>query len=189
MDEADGRRRRRRDVPRDGVPARVPEGARADAARDLARRRAGERGPLLEVLHDVQDALGWIDEADVRVLADELNLSVAEVHGVVSFYHDFRRTSPPAHTVRVCRAEACQSVGAEQVYAAAQQAVQAVGPDVELHQVFCFGNCALGPTVEADGVLHGRVDESGVQQLVAELADQPPSMGVTVPTADQEVRP
>ncbi|MFC5039997.1 NAD(P)H-dependent oxidoreductase subunit E [Ornithinimicrobium kibberense] len=138
----------------------------------------------------MQDALGWIDEPDVRVLADELNLSVAEVHGVVSFYHDFRRTPPPAHTVRVCRAEACQSVGAEGVYAAAQQAVRTAGPDVELQQVFCFGNCALGPTVEADGVLHGRVEESRVQQLVAELADRPPAPGVpeTLPTADQEAR-
>ena len=190
-DEREGPRRRRRGPRQDGGPVPVPEGARADAVRDLARRRAGERGPLLEVLHDVQDALGWIDEADVRVLADELNLSVAEVHGVVSFYHDFRRTPPPAHTVRVCRAEACQSVGAERVYAAAQQAVRTAGPDVELHQVFCFGNCALSPTVEADGVLHARVDESRVQRLVAELADGPTAPGVTdtVPTAPEEVRP
>lgn len=181
-ERSDGRRRR--GPRRDGGPAPVPEGARAEAVRSLARRRASERGPLLEVLHDVQEAQGWIDEADVRVLADELNLSVAEVHGVVSFYHDFRRTPPPPHTVRVCRAEACQSVGAEGVFAAAREAVGAGGPhdgaptepprtttgaDVELHQVFCFGNCALGPTVEVDGVLHGRVDEARVRELVEEV--------------------
>lgn len=162
-ERSDGRRRR--GPRRDGGPAPVPEGPRAEAVRELARRRSAERGPLLEVLHDVQEAHGWIDEADVRVLAQVLNLSVAEVHGVVSFYHDFRRTPPPAHTVRVCRAEACQSVGSERVFAAAKEAV---GPatDVELHQVFCFCNCALGPTVEVDGVLHGRVDEAGVRDLV-----------------------
>lgn len=173
MDERDGRRRRGRGGPRqDGGPAPVPEGARADTVRALARKRSGERGPLLEVLHDVQDTHGWIDEADVRVLADALNLSVAEVHGVVSFYHDFRRTPPPAHTVRVCRAEACQSVGAEAVFAAAKDVA---GADVELQQVFCFGNCALGPTVEVDGVLHGRIDETRVRELVDEAREQTPA--------------
>ncbi len=133
--------------------------ARSASVRALAQARTAERGPLLEILHDVQDAHGWIADGDVHEIADVLNLSVAEVHGVVSFYHDFRRTAPPMHTVRVCRAEACQSVGAEQVWSAARQRF-ADGPQVEVSQVFCFGNCALGPSVSFDGVLRGRVDDA-----------------------------
>lgn len=127
--------------------------------RDIVRRHAEERGPLLEILHDVMRERGWISEQDVVEIADELNLSVADVHGVVSFYHDFRRSPRPAHEVRVCRAEACQSVGAEDVWAAAEQRF-ADRADVEVTQVFCFGNCALGPSVSLDGVLRGRVDDA-----------------------------
>lgn len=135
--------------------------AQGTTARQLARRRAAERGPLLEVLHDVQRADGWISDEAVAAVADELNLSVAEVHGVVSFYHDFRRTPAPAHTVRVCRAEACQSVGAAELH---QEVVAALGDreDVEVREVFCFGNCALGPSVELDGTLRGRMSAERV---------------------------
>ena len=79
-----------------------------------------------------------------RAVADVLNLSHAEVHGVVSFYADFRRTPPPAHRVRLCRAEACQSVGAQALYAATRARFGA-GADIEVDEVFCLGNCALGP--------------------------------------------
>lgn len=129
------------------------------ATREIVRRHADQRGPLLEILHAVVREHGHITEQDVVEIADELNLSVADVHGVVSFYHDFRRTPPPAHTVKVCRAEACQSVGAEEVWAAARQRFADRG-DVEVSQVFCFGNCALGPSVSFDGVLRGRVDDA-----------------------------
>ena len=126
------------------------------SVRELAAARAAERGPLLEILHDVMAAQGFVSEDDVREIADELNLSVAEVHGVVSFYHDFRRTPAPAHTVRVCRAEACQSVGAEDVHRGVVEGL-AGRDDVEVREVFCFGNCALGPSVEVDGRLRGRM--------------------------------
>lgn len=134
------------------------------SARELAAARAHERGPLLEILHDVLDARGWISEQDVREVADVLNLSVAEVHGVVSFYSDLRRTPPPAHTVRVCRAEACQSVGAETLHSEAVAALSGQ-EGVEVHEVFCFGNCALGPSVEVDGTLRGRMT---MERLLAE---------------------
>lgn len=133
----------------------------ARSSRDLAQARQGERGPVLEILHDVMAERGWISEDDVREIADVLNLSVAEVHGVVSFYHDLRRTPPPAHVVRVCRAEACQAVGAAALHDEVSRALQGRA-DVEVQEVFCFGNCALGPTVEIDGVLRARMDAAAV---------------------------
>lgn len=143
---------------------------REDVVRALAGRHTGERGPLLEILHAVQHELGYVAEADVPVVADVLNLSVAEVHGVVSFYHDFRTTPPPAHTVALCRAEACQAVGAEELYAAAQQRF-AARDDVAVDQVFCFGNCALGPSGTLDGRLHARLDDARLAALTAGWAD------------------
>ena len=84
--------------------------------REVAAAHRGERGPLMEVLHDVQQRLGCVSRESVKAIADVLNLSVAEVHGVVSFYHDFRTEPPAAHSVALCRGEACQSVGAEALY-------------------------------------------------------------------------
>ena len=134
----------------------TPRSARAESVREIAARQAGERGPLLEILHAVQAAHGYVADEDVAEIADVLNLSVAEVHGTVSFYHDFRRTPPPEHTVQVCRAEACQAVGAADLYAAAQESFAGRG-DVEVREIFCFGNCALGPSASIDGTLRGRV--------------------------------
>ncbi len=139
---------------------------RAAAVRQLARQRAAERGPLVEILHDVQRELGHIDPADVPVIAHVLNLSVADVHGVVSFYHDFRTSPGARHTVRICRAEACQAVGAQALYDGARQSLSA-RQDVALEQAFCFGNCALGPTVMVDGRLHGRVDAATLDRLTS----------------------
>lgn len=128
----------------------------------VAAHRA-ERGALLPILHDIQATFGYVDQAAVPILADELNLSRADVHGVISFYHDFR-TAPAAGThVRICRAEACQAAGAEALVAHARERLRTdvggTSPDraATLDQVFCFGNCALGPTVEIDGRLSGRV--------------------------------
>ncbi|WP_151526276.1 NADH-quinone oxidoreductase subunit NuoE family protein [Serinicoccus kebangsaanensis] len=134
----------------------TPRSARAESVREIAGRYAGERGPLLVILHAVQAEHGFLSDEDVVEIADVLNLSVAEVHGTVSFYHDFRRTPPPEHTVQVCRAEACQAVGAAGVFAAAEEQF-ADRADIEVREVFCFGNCALGPSVSFDGRLQGRV--------------------------------
>jgi formate dehydrogenase subunit gamma len=123
----------------------------------------GERGALLPILHDIQATFGYVDPAVVPVLADELNLSRADVHGVISFYHDFRKAPVAGTHVRVCRAEACQAAGAEELVAHVKDRLNTdVGgssPDREatLDQVFCFGNCALGPTVEINGKVAGRV--------------------------------
>ena len=101
-------------------------------------------GALLPVLHEVNDGLGWVSDEDVAVVADVLNLSRAEVHGVLTFYSDFRRSPAPTHRVALCRGEACQALGSEPLHSHAVAAL-AGRPDVELGEVFCLGNCALGP--------------------------------------------
>lgn len=140
--------------------------------RSIAAARASEEGPLLVVLHDIQREFGYVDRSWLPWVADELNLSRAEVHGVASFYHDFRSAPAGQVVVRVCRAEACQSVGA---HALAEHATDRLGIGfgqtsadgaITLDQVFCFGNCALGPAVEVDGILHGRVDADRFDALV-----------------------
>lgn len=137
------------------APARPPaDPARAEAVRAISTQLASERGPLLPILHAVVEDFGYIHDDDIPVIADALNLSRADVHGVVSFYHDFRRTPPAAHQVQICRGEACQSVGAESLYAATRAAV-ADRPDIEVHEVFCLGNCALGPSGVINGQLRG----------------------------------
>ncbi len=133
-------------------------------ARELAQRFAGERGPLLPVLHAVQESLGCVDRSAVLEIADVLNLSVAEVHGVVSFYHDLRAAPAPEHAVTVCRAEACQAVGGQTLYDETVRHFEG-RPDVEVSEVFCLGNCALGPSGTVDGTLHGRLDADRLAAL------------------------
>ncbi|HRW19744.1 MAG TPA: NAD(P)H-dependent oxidoreductase subunit E [Dermatophilaceae bacterium] len=145
-----------------------PASDRAAAVRALTAEQAHRRGPLLEVLHAVQARFGHLERADLEAIADVLNLSVADVHGVVSFYHDFRTSPPTAHRVALCRAEACQAVGAEALCAAAT-AELAGAADVEIAEVFCLGNCALGPSGTVDGRLHGRLTAQRVAQLVAQV--------------------
>ncbi|MCX5280103.1 NAD(P)H-dependent oxidoreductase subunit E [Streptomyces sp. NBC_00198] len=130
--------------------------------RRAAAGHRDQRGALLPVLHAVQAELGHVPQEAIPVLADEFNLSRADVHGVVTFYHDFRREPAGRTLLRICRAEACQALGAEGLMTYAREAGLAPGettPDgaVTVEQVFCLGNCALGPAVEVNGRLHGRV--------------------------------
>lgn len=138
---------------------------RVALVRAIAAQHSADRGALMPVLHDVMDELGHIAREDIEAIADVLNLSVADVHGVVSFYKDFRTSPPAAHTVALCRAEACQSVGAEALYADTRARMGELGDDVELHEVFCFGNCALGPSGMIDGRLHGRLSPERITEL------------------------
>ena len=135
----------------------------------------GREGALLPILHDVQAAFGHVPQAALPVIAKALNLSRAEVHGVVSFYHDFREAPAGRHVVKLCRAEACKSVGADRV---ADHAKARLGLDwhetstdgaVTLEPVFCLGLCACGPAALVDGRLMGRVDESVVDALLEGL--------------------
>ncbi len=141
----------------------------------IIERHRGERGALMPLLHELQDVFGHVDSRAVDLVAEALNLSKAEVYGVVTFYRNFRFEPPGASVVQVCRGEACQSMGAERLaqHARDHLAVDFGGttPDgaVTLEQVFCLGNCALSPAVMIDGRLRGKVDEAGFDDLVAAL--------------------
>jgi formate dehydrogenase subunit gamma len=155
----------------------------ADVVSSAVAAHRGEPGPLLAILHDVQRQVGYVPREASALLAQELNLSRADVHGVVTFYRDFRDRPPARRTVRICRAEACQARGARELVSHAEQrlgtAVGEASPDgeVELDQVFCFGNCALGPAVEVDGRLYGRVDADRLDAILA--ATEPTATGET----------
>lgn len=138
---------------------------RAALVRTIASQHLTDRGPLLPVLHEVMDELGYVAREDVQTIADVLNLSIAEVHGVVSFYQDFRTSPPAAHAVALCRGEACQSVGAEALYQDTVARAEALGADVAVTEVFCLGNCALGPSGTVDGRLHGRLSAQRLDAL------------------------
>ena len=130
-------------------------------------------GPLLEVLHAIQQRLGFVPPAAVPIIAQELNLSRAEVHGVVTFYHHFRQHAAARHVVQICRAEACQAMGAEALAQHATARLRTAFHDTSadgeftLEPVYCFGNCALGPAVCVDGTLYGRVDSQRFDELIA----------------------
>src|SRR4051812_7061456 len=141
---------------------------RVALVRAIASQHLGERGPLMPILHDVMAELGHISREDVEAVADVLNVSVAEVHGVVSFYHDFRTTPQAEHRVALCRGEACQSLGAEALYASTRERSTTLGNDVEVAEVFCLGNCALGPSGTVDGRLHGRLSAERLDTLTGE---------------------
>ena len=138
---------------------------REATVRTLVARYAAHCTALLPMLHDVQEHLGYISRQDILTLADVLNLSIADVHGVVSFYTDFRTSPPPPHRISVCRGEACQAVGCEALYAATLTAYRE-SVDTEVTEVFCLGNCALGPSGTADGRLLGRLTVDRLTALI-----------------------
>jgi len=146
----------------------------AARAREIAERHDGREGPLLDILREVQGELGHVPEAAIRAVADVLNLTRAEVHGVVSFYHDFRSEPGGRHTLRVCRAEACQAMGGAGTEAAAKRALgvdwHGTTPDgaVTLEPVYCLGLCACAPAAMLDDRPVGRVDEARLGALIAE---------------------
>lgn len=133
---------------------------------DLIAAHASRQGSLLPILNDVQASFGCIDEAAIRTIAAALNLSRAEVHGVVSFYHDYR-SAPAAHPIiRLCRAEACQARGSEALAAAI--APLAAGR-VTIEPVYCLGLCSVGPNAMIGGELHARLDTAALAALVEAL--------------------
>ncbi|NYJ12477.1 formate dehydrogenase subunit gamma [Rhizobium leguminosarum] len=131
-------------------------------------------GPLLPILHEVQDEFGYVPQEAVPVIAEELNLSRAEVHGVVTFYHDYRDHPAGRHVLKLCRAEACQSMGGD---ALAERVKTVLGIDfhqttldgsVTLEPVYCLGLCACAPSAMLDGEVYGRVDDQLAAELIAE---------------------
>ena len=131
--------------------------SRWTTARTIAAEHGNRPDALIEILHEVQEALGYVPEAAVPVLADALNLSRAEVHGVVTFYHDFRREPAGRHVLKMCRAEACQSMGGEALVARAEDRLGVACGDtsadgrVTLEPVYCLGLCATAPSAMLDG--------------------------------------
>lgn len=152
---------------------RTPTEADELAVRAVVADFVDLEGPLLPILHALNDRFGHVDEAVVPVIADALNLSRAEVHGVVAFYHDFRRAPAGRHVIKVCRAEACQSMGSRQLVADLEAALGiAIGettPDgrVTLEPVYCLGNCALSPAALVDGDLIGRLTQDRMRAMLA----------------------
>ena len=132
-------------------------------------------GPTLVILHALQDAFGYVPEPAIPMIASALNLSRAEVYGVVTFYHDFRREPAGRHVLKLCRAEACQAAGGDALAARVEAglgiALGSTTPDqrVTLEPVYCLGLCATAPSAMLDGRLIGRLDESRIDALVVEV--------------------
>ena len=120
-------------------------------------------GPLLPILHDVQAEFGCVDEDAEVLIAKGLNLSRADVHGVVSFYHDFSDKADGRPVVQVCRAEACKARGVEALMAGAQAAA---GERVKLHTVYCLGLCSAGPAARVGDKLHARLDGPALEKII-----------------------
>jgi formate dehydrogenase subunit gamma len=148
--------------------------AQRSAVFDACARLKALPGALLPILHAVQEALTFVPKDAVPLIAKELNLSVAEVHGVVTFYHYFLQERPGRHVVHLCRAEACQALGsvALEAHAKATLGVDFHGTTrdgaITLEPVYCLGNCALGPSLMIDQQLHGRVTAERFDSLVTQ---------------------
>jgi formate dehydrogenase subunit gamma len=134
-------------------------------------------GALMLILRRIQDELGWIPEQSVALIADALNLSRAEVHGVVTFYHDFRRHPPGRHVMRLCRAESCQAMGAGALARHLKERLKidfgqtTADGNLTLEAVYCLGNCACSPAITVDGDIHGRVTPALLDALLASLQE------------------
>jgi formate dehydrogenase subunit gamma len=147
--------------------------AHSDRIDEILAAHQGLEGPLLPILHAVQEAFGHVPPSAIPQIAAALTLSKAEVHGVISFYHDFREKPAGRHVLKLCRAESCQTMGADAV---ADRIKKALGIDwhettadgrVTLEPVFCLGLCACGPAAMVDGRLVGRVEDG----IVAEVSE------------------
>lgn len=152
----------------------MPDGAMAAmSATELCLRHGNDPAALIEILHELQALHGFVPEAALPEIARALNIGKAEVHGVVSFYHDFRTARPGRVVVKLCRAEACQSMGAlgliERVLARRGAALgETDSRGVTVEAVYCLGNCALAPAATVGGRLLGRADEARLEAAVAE---------------------
>jgi formate dehydrogenase subunit gamma len=130
---------------------------------EIVAAHAGRQGPLMPILHDVQAELGCVDAESEALIAKALNLSRADVHGVVSFYHDFHAAPDPRPEVQLCRAEACQARGVEALVPAAEKAA---GERVKLTTVYCLGLCSAGPSARVGDRLYARLDAKGLTQVL-----------------------
>ena len=132
---------------------------------EILASHTGRQGALLPILHDVQQTFGCVPADAVPLIADALNLSRAEVHGVISFYHDFRREPAAKPVIKLCRAEACQARGSEHIASVLEKDQR-----VQLETVYCLGLCASGPCAAIGHDLHARLDESKAHKLAERAA-------------------
>jgi formate dehydrogenase subunit gamma len=141
---------------------------------EIISEHATLEGATLVILHALQEAFGYVPEPAIPMVASALNLSRAEVHGVFTFYHDFRQQPAGRHVLKLCRAEACQAAGGDALAARAEAklgiAIGNTTPDerVTLEPIYCLGLCATAPSAMLDGRLVGRLDEARIDALVAE---------------------
>ena len=155
------------------IPLKDVDQNQAATIRRLADARATEPGTLLPILHAIQDEVGFIPEDAVAIVADVLNLSRAEVHGVLTFYHFFRTRPPGKHTLYVCRAEACQSMGSRALEERIRDRLaidfHETTPDgkFSLEPVYCLGNCACSPAVMVDETVYGRVTPERLDRILS----------------------
>jgi formate dehydrogenase subunit gamma len=146
----------------------------AERAAEIIASEAGREGAMLPILHALQAEFGYVDRAAEPMIAEALNLTRAEVHGVVTFYHDFRREPAGRHVLKLCRAEACQAAGADALAVEAERRLgtpmgtTAPGGSVTLEAVYCLGLCATAPSAMLDGRVVGRLDPAGLDALLAE---------------------
>ncbi len=153
----------------------LDEAAISARVAEIVTAHQGMEGPLLPILHEVQAAFGHVPQVALPQIAEALRMTRAEVHGVMTFYHDFRAAPAGKHVLKLCRAEACQSMGADRVAAHAQARLgvdwHETTPDgrVTLEPVYCLGLCACAPAAMVDGRVVGRVDEARVDALIAEV--------------------
>jgi formate dehydrogenase subunit gamma len=140
----------------------------------LVKKHQNQPGALLPLLHAIQDSVGYIPESCYVPISKGLSLSVAEVHGVVTFYHHFRTHKPGRHVVQICRAESCQAMGSEALEAHAKKCLnidyhQTTDDNaISLEPVYCLGNCALSPSLMIDDEVYGRVTADDLEALIAE---------------------
>ena len=146
-----------------------------ERASALIADHIGLQGPLLPILHAFVAEFGYVDEAAEPLIAEALNISRAEVHGVVTFYHDFRQVPAGRHVVKLCRAEACQAAGGDALAARAEARLGVVlgnttaDERVTLEPIYCLGLCATAPSAMLDGRVVGRLDERKLDALLAEV--------------------
>ena len=162
-----------------------PNGSRADqpqvqtpaevAAIAVCARHGNKPDELLEIFHELQHQLGYVPDATLPVIASALNRSRAEIYGVLTFYHEFKRHPVGKHVVKICRAEACQSMGTDALCQHAEKSLRTKLGDttadgsVTIEQVFCLGNCALSPAIMVGEKLYGKVDPKRFDQIIGAL--------------------
>lgn len=153
----------------------TPQNTYQQAVASAIAQNKTKPGALLPILHAIQDSIGHIPPDAVPMIASELNLSRAEVHGVISFYHHFRDTPPGRHTVQVCQAESCQAMGSAQLTAFAKQTLgidfheTTADEAFSLEPVYCLGNCACSPAVMIDEEVYGRVTTERLAALLEQV--------------------